>query len=82
MYFRHFVAKQGTIVKDISFKVGAQFLSVSSPGGPICLYLQTDYLEGTGHAQIILLLLFTMNFFGFFYKSIFPKNCIFVGALA
>ena len=35
MYFSHSIAKQGTIVKDICYRLGAQFCSACSPSGLI-----------------------------------------------
>ena len=35
VYFSHFTTKQGTIVKDICYRLGAQFCSVCSPSGLI-----------------------------------------------
>ena len=36
VYFRHFIAKQGTVLKDICFKQGTQFCSACSSSGLIC----------------------------------------------
>ena len=83
MYLSHFIAKLGTIF-NIYFKQGTQFCSACSSSGLIyhTMDLEIGHLEERYHAQIILLLLFTMKIFVLFSESILPKNCIFFCVLA
>ena len=76
VYLSHFIAKQDSIFIDICFKQGTQFCSACSSIGLI--YYGTGRLEDIYHTLIILLLLFTMKFFCIFFRTIFPKKCIFL----
>ena len=69
VYFSHFIAKQGTIVKDICYRLGAQFCSVYSPVVRFTMDMQTGHLEDRDHARVFLLLLCTMKFFREIYES-------------
>ena len=74
VYFSHFIAKQGTIFKDICFKQGAQFCSARSSVVWFTMDLQTSHLENRYHARVILLLLFTMKVFRIFFQINFSKK--------
>ena len=78
VYFRHFIAKQRTIFKDVCCKQGAQFCFVLPPVVWFTVDLQTGHLEDRDHVLIILQLLFAMKFFRIFFRIIFPKKYIFL----
>ena len=77
MYFSYFIAKQGTIFKDICIKEDTQFCSAYSSSGLIYHVLQTGHLEDRYHARVILSLLYTMKFFCIFLLNQFFQKILF-----
>ena len=66
VYLTTFIAKQGTIFKDIRYKQNAQYCSICSSNDLICYLLwQTSHLEDRDHARIAIIYneVFTYFFF-------------------
>ena len=82
MYFSHFIAKQESIFIDICFKQGTQFCSASSSIGLIYYGPANWSFRKQIHAQIILLLLFTIKFFCIFFPNQFLQKFVFFCVLA
>lgn len=61
LYFSHPIAKQGTIFKDTCPVPLAVLFTMD---------LQTGHPDDRYHARVVLLLLYTMNFFLYFSESI------------
>ena len=56
VYFSHFIAKQGTIFKDICLGKVLNFVLCVPPVVWFTVYLKTGHLEYKDHARIFLLL--------------------------
>ena len=75
VYLTTFIAKQGTIFKDIRYKQNAQYCSICSSNDLICYLLwQTSHLEDRDHARIAII--YNEVFTYFFFECI---NCEFSG---
>ena len=79
MYFSHFIAKQGTVFKDICFEQGTQFCSACSSisliyYGPA----NWSFRRQIPRANYFIIIIYYEVFLYFFSLSISPKNCLFV----
>ena len=77
VYFSHFIAKRGTILKEFVLSKVINFLLLVPPVVCFTMDLQTSYLEERYHARIILLLLFTMRVFCIFFPNQFFQKIVF-----
>ena len=78
VYFSYFIAKQGTIFKDICIKEVTQFCSACSSSGLIYHGpANWSFRRRIPRAGYFIIIIYYEVFLYFFTESIFPKNCIF-----
>ena len=78
VYFSHFIAKQGTLFKDICFKQVTQFCSACSSSGLI-YYGPTKWAFRRQIPYVsYFALLLTMKFFRIIFRISFSKRSIFL----
>ena len=78
VYFSYFIAKQGTIFKDICIKEDTQFCSACSSSGLIYHGpANWSFRRQIPRAGYFIIIIYYEVFLYFFTESIFPKDCIF-----
>ena len=83
VYFSHFIAKQGAIVKDICCKQGTQFCSACSCRGLTC-YGPTNwsFRRQIPCAHYFIIIIIYYEFFLYFFPNQFFQKIVFFCVLA